>query len=329
MKKLGYFLLLLPLLFAFGKNKKPQHSKYLTKHYVKVPAGKVYTHVGRIRTDKLDSFRQSGARASMIIPLRFLDHGLDSLPEFYISRTEVTNDNWKEFLYYLKSKGRLDEYRANLLDTTVWRHKLAYNEPYVDYYYQHPAYKDYPAVGMTLKQAQAYANWLTEIWAQNEKNKKAGVKITFSVPTKKQWVRAARGEAISGYPWGGEYLRNSKGLYLANFTSVGDENITRSDGKFKTIGTDVSSTTRQRLENEGGFITTKAESYYPNQFGIYNMSGNVAELVSDDTVAMGGSWNDTGYDVRVESKQPATEAKSTIGFRVVAAIERQFYPFES
>jgi formylglycine-generating enzyme required for sulfatase activity len=69
-------------------------------------------------------------------------------------------------------------------------------------------------------------------------------------------------------------------------------------------------------------ITSNANSYYPNQFGIYNMSGNVAELVSDDTVAMGGSWNDTGYDVRVESEQPATKPKSTIGFRVVAVIEK-------
>ena len=52
------------------------------------------------------------------------------------------------------------------------------------------------------------------------------------------------------------------------------------------------------------------------------MSGNVAELVSDDTVAMGGSWNDTCYDVHVESEQPATEPKSTVGFRVVAVIEK-------
>ncbi len=72
---------------------------------------------------------------------------------------------------------------------------------------------------------------------------------------------------------------------------------------------------------DGATITASAKSYYPNQFGIYNMSGNVAELVSDDTVAMGGSWNDTGYDVRVESEQPATDPRSTIGFRVVAVIE--------
>ena len=63
MKKLGYFLLLLPLLFAFGKNKKPQHSKYLTKHYVKVPAGKVYTNLeaALINTRRARAGRGSGA----------------------------------------------------------------------------------------------------------------------------------------------------------------------------------------------------------------------------------------------------------------------------
>jgi formylglycine-generating enzyme required for sulfatase activity len=311
MKKLGYLLLLLPLLFAFGKNKKPQTSKYLTKHYVKVPAGKVYMHPDRIKIEKLDSFKMLDARSAALAPQRFFDHGLDSCSEFYVSSTEITNINWKEFLSYLKQEGRMEEYNANILDTTVWRTALAYNEPFVDYYYWHPAYKDYPAVGMTLIQAQAYASWLTEIFAMRDQE----VKITFSVPTKKQWIRAARGETSGFYPWGGPYMRNSKGIYLSNFKRFDAQNIryNREKQEYQVVPFNNSSSTMT--------ITAPAESYYPNQFGVYNMSGNVAELVSNDTVAMGGSWNDTGYDVRVESKQPAIDAKSTIGFRVVAVIE--------
>ena len=311
MKKLGYLLLLLPLLLAFGKNKKPQHSKYLTKHYVKVPAGKLYTDIEG-DFSKLEKAKMLGLDS---LEKRDYIRGLDSLSEFYIASTEVTNENWKEFLYYLKQEGRIEEYKANLLDTTVWRNNLAFNDPYVDYYFQHPAYKHYPAIGMTLKQAQAYAAWLTEIWALNEKNKKAGVKITFSVPTKKQWIRAARGETSNFYPWGGPYLRNSKGVYLSNFKNYDAANIhfNRETKKYEVIS-------MSQLRDEA-IITASVPSYSPNRFGIYNMSGNVAELVSDDTVAMGGSWNDTGYDVRVESEQPATEPKSTVGFRVVALIE--------
>ncbi len=294
MKKTFYFLLLLPFLFAFGKNQKPQHSKYLTKHYVKVPAGYVFTNV------------QAG-----VMKINNLNPIKDSLPEFFIAATEVTNFQWKEFLMYLKQEGRMEEYRDNILDTTVWRQILAFNEPFVDYYYQHKAYSEYPAVGMTLKQAQAYANWLTEIYALKNQN----VKIIFSVPTKKQWIRAARGESSSDYPWGGSYLRNNKGVFLSNHKTLGTENVNTETSKNKVI---VLSTGAKGAEST---ITAPAESYYPNQFGIYNMSGNVAELVSDDTVAMGGSWNDTGYDVRVESEQPATQPKSTIGFRIVVTIE--------
>jgi len=293
MKKTFYFLLLLPFLFAFGKNQKPQHSKYLTKHYVKVPAGYLFTNV------------QAG-----VMKINNLNPIKDSLPEFFIAATEVTNFQWKEFLMYLKQEGRMEEYRDNILDTTVWRPLLAYNEPFVDYYYQNKAYSEYPAVGMTLKQAQAYANWLTEIYAL----KNQSVKIIFSVPTKKQWIRAARGEWQTHYPWDGKYMRNSKGAYLSNFKNYDAANIHYNTeiNKYEVMSMS------QCME---GTITAPAESYYPNKFGIYNMSGNVAELVSDDTVAMGGSWNDTGYDVRVESEQPATQPKSTIGFRMVATIE--------
>ena len=313
MKKLVYFLLLLPLIFAFGKNKKPQHSKYITKHYVKVPAGNVYTNVqGDLR--KLAEAKALGLDS---IEKQFFLRGIDSTSEFYISSTEITNINWKEFLMYLKQEGRLEEYNANLLDTTVWRQKLSYNEPYVDYYYQHPAYEKYPAVGMTLKQANAYANWLTEIFALRDQ----GVKVTFSVPSKKQWIRAARGDARTFYPWSGQYMRNSEGLFLSNFKTLDERFITRTD-----LNGAYTDTYKVRpydnFTDEGMKITTPGESYWPNKFGVYNMSGNVAELVSDAPIAMGGSWNDTGYDVRVESEQPATEPKSTVGFRVVAVIEK-------
>lgn len=302
MKKPGYFLLLLPLLFSFGKSKNPQHSKYLTKHYVKVPAGSVYTNVTAefIETKNLNSVK-------------------DSLSEFFISSTEITNNNWKEFLMYLKQEGRIEEYNENLLDTTVWQQKITNVEPFIKYYYQHNAYADYPVVGMTLKQAKAYAEWLTQIWAMNDKVKKSGVEITFSVPTKKQWIRAARGEWQTHYPWNGQNMRDPRGSFLANFKTIDERYITKTTingGDKDTYGVRFyDDSTKKEMT-----IIAPSKSYFPNQFGLYNMSGNVAELVSDDTVAMGGSWYDTGYDVRVESEQPATQPRSTIGFRVVAVI---------
>lgn len=60
-----------------------------------------------------------------------------------------------------------------------------------------------------------------------------------------------------------------------------------------------------------------SQSFYPNDWGLYNMSGNVAEMISEKGIAMGGSWHDTGYDVRTESAQSYTDASPLIGFRPV------------
>ena len=310
MKNLGYLLLLLLPVFAFNKNKKPQTSKFLTKHYVKVPAGKLYTNV------KGDHIKIAGVKPMDLDALGRQDfiRGLDSCSAFFISSTEVTNNNWREFLMYLKQGGRTEEYNANVLDTSVWRNRLVYTEPFAEYYYQHPTYAEYPAVGMSLKQATAYANWLTEIFALRNQD----AKVTFSIPTKKQWIRAARGESASVYPWAGPYLRNSKGQHLANFNGLEAQNIHYDEESNDYVVVGLDDKNAQDLIT----ITAPARSYWPNEFGVYNMSGNIAELVSDDTVAMGGSWNDTGYDVRLESEQPATKAKATIGFRVVAIFEK-------
>ena len=300
MKKLAPFFIIVLLLFAFGKNKKPKYSKYLTKNYVQVPGGLVHLNSNRVKVVKLDS-----------LSLTILESDKDSCQTFFISKGEVSNIQYKEFLSYLKQTGRMEEYRANMIDSTVWRQEFTFTEPFVNYYYQHQAYNDYPVVGVTLTQAKAYANWLTEIFAMKNQE----VKIAFSVPTKKQWIRAARGETSTVYAWEGPHLRNSKGVYLANFKTLDSKNIHYNEKtqKYEVLASHSS---------DGSImITTPTESYYPNQFGVYSMCGNVAELVSDDTVAMGGSWNDTGFDIRVESEQSATKPKATIGFRVIATIE--------
>ncbi len=137
MNKLGYFLLLLPLLFAFGKNKKPQTSKYLTKSYVKVEAGQVF--VSTVRNDRARSDKAKELGLDSIETIDYIQY-LEQCPEFFIYNTEVTNGNWKEFLSYLKQNGRISEHKANMLDTNVWRHRKSYNEPFISHYYQHSAY---------------------------------------------------------------------------------------------------------------------------------------------------------------------------------------------
>jgi len=104
-------------------------------------------------------------------------------------------------------------------DTLCWIRDFgySYNEPFMRNYFSHPAFDDYPVVGVNWKQAKAFCNWRTSLWdgfkGENEPNSEE-----FRLPTEAEWEHAARGgNAIAPYPWGGYNIRNTKGCLLANF----------------------------------------------------------------------------------------------------------------
>jgi len=214
-------------------------------------------------------------------------------------------------------------------DTLVWVHDFTYgfNEPLTETYFWHPAYDDYPVVGVTWGQARAFNAWRTQIL--NEWKQKQGETIVqrFRLPSEAEWEFAARGGLdLSPYPWGGPYVRNIQGCPLANFKPMRGDYV-----------------------EDAGCYTVPIESYSPNDYGLYQMAGNVAEWTNtaydesvydfthdmspeyeyhakvDDPpslkrkVIRGGSWKDIGYFIQTgtRSYEYSDTAKSYIGFRSV------------
>ena len=141
-------------------------------------------------------------------------------------------------------------------DTAAWVRdfQYTYNDPKMKMYFSHGAFAQYPVVGVTWEQAQAFCNWRTKLYYGT--NMVRGEE--FRLPTEAEWEYAARGgRDLALYPWGGNYVRDSKGCYLANFKPA-----------------------RAGFGNDSGTTTMKVGSFAPNNYGLYDMAGNVSEWTS-------------------------------------------------
>jgi gliding motility-associated lipoprotein GldJ len=273
---------------------------------------------------------------------------------FYMDETEVTNMMYMEYLDWLKKvfpptqENFRNIYYGALPDTLVWRNRLGYNETMVNNYLRHPAYANYPVVGVSWVQAVEFSKWRTDrvnellleeggyikegarltdvdagttfdtetylnapsqvyggnteisqggdesqemienqntdaegnaLGGQTYVQRKDGILLPeYRLPTEVEWEYAAL--ALVGirdynlyrgrkkYPWDGQYTRSgdvkAQGDQLANFK--------QGDGDYGGIA---------GWSDDGADITAEVKSYAPNDFGLYDMAGNVAEWVAD------------------------------------------------
>ena len=240
-----------------------------------------------------------------------------SVNAFYMLDHEVTNAEYMEFINdaFLNKGDSIGAVNA-MPDTNAWQTKLAFNQPFVVHYHRHPAFANYPVVNISKENAMQYCKWLSE------KLKETYPEMMINevrLPEKSEWIYAARGGLnLSPYPWGGPHTRNSKGCYLANFLTVSNSNITKDiNGNLKVVSGDDFIFPRMPGSNNFSYGTVLTKSYTPNGYGLYNMSGNVAEMIATDNLVMGGGWKSPGHDIQVTSEAPFSKPNPTIGFRPV------------
>lgn len=270
-----------------------------------------------------------------------LTHEWNNIPRtvtvssFYMDETEVTNLHWCEYLYWLERVYGADYpeiYKKALPDTLVWRSKLAFMEPKVEYYLRHPAYRDYPVVGVNWLQANDYCAWRGDrvneailireglfehypnqinedhfttdsyLVGQYESGKKVdgirdfnpnrdtrnvrmedGILLPrYRLPTEAEWEYAAYGlvgntvdERIverRTYPWNGHFVRYDSRKKGGSFFGDFRGNFMRGRGDYMGVAGSL---------NDNADVTAPVFTYWPNDYGLYNMAGNVSEWVMD------------------------------------------------
>jgi gliding motility-associated lipoprotein GldK len=250
-----------------------------------------------------------------------------TISPFYMDDTEISNHEYRMFVNSIMADSISvlgEEFIMTKLypDTTVWKKDFAYHngDQLTENYYGNPAFDNYPVVGVSWDASQYFVKWRTQLYnnfrAENDQFKSP----RFRLPSEAEWEWAAKGGKDGAkYPWGNPYVANGKGCYLANFKPF-----------------------RGNYQKDGYQYTAPINAFNVNDYGLYNMAGNVAEWTQDAfsdaympvtwdlnpsydkddeprKVVKGGSWKDVAYFLETGAKtfEYRTSSTSYIGFRCV------------
>lgn len=237
--------------------------------------------------------------------------------KIYMAETEVTNQQYNYFLTYLLEQKDFNTLLKAKSDKVDWSNlvpkefqNLSLKDLYPFNIYPDNPYN--PAQNMSYEGAVLFCEWLTNFYNRESTEKRKWKKVKFRLPTEIEWMRAARGQNPQNkalYPWGFDSPKNKKGCFLSNF------NCSNDNCECTIFDKNV-----HKVTKDGALFTTKADAYFPNDLGLYGMSGNVAEMVAEKGIAKGGSWEDIPSDCTIPSQKKYNTPSPAIGFRILMEI---------
>lgn len=246
---------------------------------------------------------------------------------FYMDDTEVTNHEYRQFVNAMLSDSVSvlgEEFIMTSLypDSSVWKKDFTYHngDQMTEYYFANPAFDEYPVVGVSWDAAKYFCEWRTKAFNDYRTENDLFASPRFRLPSEAEWEWAARGGKDGAkYPWGNPYIANGKGCFLANFKPY-----------------------RGNYRADGYPYTAPANAFNPNDYGLFNMAGNVSEwtqdaysesympvtwdlnpVFNDDNeprkIIKGGSWKDVAYflETGTATYEYRDQTRSYIGFRCV------------
>lgn len=236
-------------------------------------------------------------------------------PGKYIYPQEVSNIDYQEFV-------ARNSYQADLLlDTTAWQTLMAFGDPYVKTYHQHPAFSHYPVLNISREQADAYCAWLTAQY--NAHPDRTHQKVVIRLPTEAEWELAASAGQEVDFPWQTnpkkKYQRKSPdgvaGEMLANYHQIDPTRIFRTESGYEVRkGWDKPRGTNYYM------VTAPANHGIANGLGLHCMAGNAAEMVQEPGIAKGGSWYHPAGHLRIKERLTYDKALPWLGFRFVMEV---------
>jgi formylglycine-generating enzyme required for sulfatase activity len=223
----------------------------------------------------------------------------------YASKFEVSNGLYKEFLAsaWLNSKTPDTILLAQIV-ASKWIDFSSNMSPFAKEYHSHIAFNNYPVVNIHYQGAILFCQWLSYLYGISTSKKHQT--FVFNLPTEEEWEFAAKGKTKSSFfPWKGKLPYKTLEKPLCNYNDskghVGESSYKYSDN---------------------ANVTAIVTAYPPSKNGLYNVIGNVSEMILGAEITKGGSWLDTPQDLYISSKQPYNKVPSVkVGFRYFATIK--------